>query len=149
MAILTTFYCKPGSSLFEELHSWLWKSGGKVPNLRRLSTTYIKIFSAMEVKGQIDTEVFQAPISSVAWSKAVERVSWVAYWRKDTKAQRKVLHLHFRAPWGLHQDSDIPHVHGLSLFESLTDSSSFPDNKHTLAGKKGALAKVRTRNLFC
>ena len=61
----------------------------------------------------------------------------------------KILHLHFKAPWGLHQVSDIPDVHGPSLFESLTGSSSFPDSKHMLAGKKGALAKVRTGNLFC
>ena len=75
MTILITFYCKPGSSLFKELHSWLWEVGEKVPNLRRLSNTYIKIFSAMPVKRQMGGFwVFQAPVFSVAWAKADERV---------------------------------------------------------------------------
>lgn len=85
MTILIAF-CKPGSTLFKELHSWLSKVGEKVPNLRRLSNIHIKAFSAMQVERQVGSFcVFQAPISSVAWVKADERVQQVTYARKATE----------------------------------------------------------------
>lgn len=75
MTILITFYCKPGSSLFKELHSQLWKVGEEVPNLRRLSNIYIKVFSAMQVKRHMGGfQAFQAPIFSMEWAKADEKI---------------------------------------------------------------------------
>jgi len=52
MTMLITFYCNPGSTLFKQLHSQLWKVGENVPNLRRLFNICIKIFSAMQAKEQ-------------------------------------------------------------------------------------------------